>query len=112
MATSISLITQVGPLPLPATFNSEIEGDVLFFVSGSAWSQTAGSVLSILLILDGTVIGSISGFTNESASHKTLVPAFIAAQLTYGPHTIVLEADPATTTVSDLNDNFHVSLIY
>jgi hypothetical protein len=112
MATSISLITQVGPLPLQATFNAEVEGDVLFFVSGSAWSQTEGSTLSVLLFLDGTVIGSISVMTNEPTSHKALVPAFMAAQLTYGEHTIVLEADPATTTVSDLNDNFHVSLIY
>ena len=108
-----TLISAAGPLPLSTTFTAEGDGDVIFYVSGSAWSQTAGSLLSITLYLDGQAIGTISAFTNEAASHKTLVPAFFPATLTAGGHKIGLAVQSSgTTTVTDLNDNFSVILMY
>ncbi|CAN5278067.1 hypothetical protein BH10ACI1_BH10ACI1_08110 [soil metagenome] len=111
MAVVQTLISAVGPLPLSATFNAEGDGDVVFYISGSAWSQTEGSPLGFTLILDSTAIGTSTGFTNESASHKALVPIFIPATLTEGSHTIELQAETSETT-TDLNDNFQVTLIY
>ena len=104
------LISGVGPLPLSNTFKAPSDGDVIFYLSGSAWSQTAGSI-SIELLLDGNVIGKSVGFTNETASHKTLVPVFIPASLTYDMHTVEIQV-AGNTTVTDLNDNFQVVLIY
>jgi hypothetical protein len=104
------LISGVGPLPLSNTFKAPSDGDVIFYLSGSAWSQTAGGI-SIELLLDGKVIGKSVGFTNETASHKTLVPVFIPASLTYDMHTVEIQV-AGNTTVTDLNDNFQVVLIY
>lgn len=105
-----TLISGVGPLPLSATFKARGDGDVFFYVSGSAWSDVA-STLHIQLLLDGTPIGDSKAFTNEPTSHKTLVPVFIPSSLTYDTHTITLEAMNNTTN-TDLNDNFQVVLIY
>lgn len=111
MALIQTLISGVGPLALAATFKAQADGDVVFYVSGSAWSAAAGSPISITLYLDGQAIGTISGFTNEPSSHKTLVPAFFPATLTFGEHKVYLEAGN-NKTVTDLNDNFSVTLIY
>ncbi|HEV7642502.1 MAG TPA: hypothetical protein VGO50_01045 [Pyrinomonadaceae bacterium] len=109
MAKMQTLISGPGPLPLTVPFQTAGDGNVVFFISGSAWSQAAGP-LSISLYLDGQKIGSALGFTNEGVSHKTLVPAFFPSTVTYGQHKIVLQVDGSTVT--DLNDNFNVTLIY
>jgi hypothetical protein len=105
-----TLITGVGPLPLSNTFKAPGDGDVFFYLSGSAWSSTNAS-LSIQLLLDGNVIGETIGCTNELSSHKTLVPVFIGANLTYDTHTIEIQAGNSTTT-TDINDNFQVMLVF
>lgn len=113
MALMQTLISNAGPLPIVGNFTAEGDGEVIFYVSGSAWSETAGSPISIALFLDGEQIGTISGFTNEATSHKTLVPAFFPATLTAGQHVVELTAtfDGGVTT-TDSNDNFNVTLIY
>ncbi len=105
-----TLIAAAGPLPLSTTFTAEGDGDVIFYVSGSAWSESAGSAISITLYLDGQAIGTISAYTNEPTSHKTLVPVFFPATLTFGDHKIGLAVEGGTVT--DYNDNFSVTLIY
>ena len=104
------LILGVGPLPLSNTFKAQGDGDVVFYLSGSAWSQQVG-LMSIQLLLDGKVIGQSVGWTNETASHKTLVPVFIPASLTYDNHTVELQIGN-NQTITDLNDNFQVLVIY
>jgi hypothetical protein len=111
MALIQTLISGAGPLPLGTTFTAEGDGDVVFFVSGSAWSATPGSPISITLYLDGQAVGTISAFTNEPSSHKTLVPAFFPATLTAGEHKFFLEVGN-NGTMTDFNDNFSVTLIY
>ncbi|HEX8399303.1 MAG TPA: hypothetical protein VF644_17845 [Pyrinomonadaceae bacterium] len=111
MALIQTVISGAGPLPLKNTFTAEGDGDVVFYVAGSAWSASAGSPISIFLTLDGKPIGTISGFTNEPSSHKTLVPAFFPATLTAGQHTVGL-AVQTSGTMTDYNDNFSVTLIY
>ncbi|CAN5725505.1 hypothetical protein BH20ACI4_BH20ACI4_00820 [soil metagenome] len=104
-----SLMTGTGPLPMKLSFKSPGDGDMSFYLSGSAWSQTPGSLV-IQLLLDGTVIGEMVGFTNETASHKTLVPVFIAANLTYDTHTVEIQTGNGQT-LTDQNDNFQVLLV-
>jgi hypothetical protein len=111
MPTIQTLIAAAGPLPISNTFAAEGDGDVIFYVAGSAWSESAGSAISITLYLDDQAIGTISGFTNEPTSHKTLVPAFFPANLTFGDHEVRLEVQ-SSGTVTDYNDNFSVTLIY
>jgi hypothetical protein len=105
-----SLMTGTGPLPMKLSFKSPGDGDMFFYVSGSAWSQTAGTTLVVQLLLDGTVIGEMSVLTNESLSHKALVPVFIGTQLTYDTHTVELQVGNSQT-LADQNDNFQVLLI-
>lgn len=110
MALIQTLISSAGPLPLSATFESQADVEVVFYVSGSAWSQNEGQ-LSIQLLLDGNPVGEAIGFTNEGSSHKALVPVFLSSGMTLGSHTITLEVGNGNT-ITDLNDNFQVSLIY
>lgn len=110
MALIQTLISGAGPLPLSATFKSKGDGEVVFYVSGSAWSSDQ-STLEVQLLLDGKVVGVAKVMTNEGVSHKSLVPVFIPSGLTYDTHTVTLEA-ANNTTLTDLNDNFQVILIY
>ena len=105
----IVLINQVGPLPLKVTFQAPADGPVTFFLSASAWTQTAASWLSVGMELDGTPIGSAQVFANYASMHMALVPVYITANLTAGQHTLSL-LPGNTTTVTDLNDFFQVSL--
>lgn len=111
MATAQTLISGIGPLPITKQFNAEGDGDVLIFVSGSAWSQSIGTSIGINVLLDGQAIWTSYVWTNENASHKALVPVFIPTSLTFGEHTITLEV-MNSSTITDLNDNFNVTLIY
>lgn len=110
MALLQTLISGAGPLPLSANFDSQADVDVAFFVSGSAWSQSEGQ-LSIQLLLDGNPVGEALGYTNESASHKALVSVFLPSEMTLGSHEVTLQVGNGNT-ITDLNDNFQVVLIY
>lgn len=105
-----TLIAGGGPLPLSNTFKAPGDGDVFFYLSGSAWSQQQGNLV-IQLLLDGKVIGEMSVCTNETVSHKTLVPVFIAANLTYDTHTVEIQVGNSQT-LTDQNDNFQVLLVF
>ncbi len=111
MALTQTLISAVGPLPLSNTFNAEGDVEVVFFVSGSAWTQTADTSISITLYLDDEAIGTSVVWSNEASSHKALVPIFIPAKLSYGQHTVKLVAGNSSTT-TDYNDSFQVMVIY
>ena len=113
MADATILLDQSGPLPVSANFNAPSDGPVIFVLTGTAWTATAGQLIGINLYLDGNAIGNASMcFSNEDTSHKTLRPTFIPYDgLTAGPHTI--QVVPAfTSTVTDLNDYFQVTLLY
>jgi hypothetical protein len=111
MARMQTLISQPGPLPITVTFTSQEEGDVIFFVSGSAWSQGTGT-LGFELFMDGSAIGFSYRFTNEAQSHKTMVPVMLPWQITLGDHELTLAVETNSAAVTDENDYFNVSLIY
>lgn len=111
MATAQTLISGVGPLPLSKKFTAEGDGDVLIFVSGSAWSGNTDQLIGMNVLLDGQAIWSSTVWTNESSSHKALVPVFIPTSLSFGDHILELEVVDNNTN-TDINDNFNVTLIY
>jgi hypothetical protein len=111
--TSTVTITQVltnqqGPLTTQGTFVSQ--GGVLYMtVSGSAWSSNAAATISVVVSVDGEQVGTAQVFTNESQSHKALIPLSLQLpQLAAGVHTVSLAAGAGTTT--DLNDFFDVTV--
>lgn len=111
MAMSQTLIQSVGPLPLTAEFTALGDGPVLFYIAGSAYSTNAGNPLSIQLTMDGSVIGTISGYTNENESHKVMVPLLIPADMEGPNHSVTLDVVSANT-VTDSNDYFQVVVMY
>jgi hypothetical protein len=109
MAVQI-VIQQVGPLPITVNFNALGDAPAILEVSGSVWCQTANNMIGIGIKLDGKVIGAAQIFCNGTATHRAVVPAYIAVQLSQGQHTLVLSANNAAT-VNDYND-FYTAVIH
>jgi hypothetical protein len=86
-------------------------GALVLIVSGSAWSDTQGAALDVVVQLDGSPIGHLKAFTNEGFSHKALpTQVFRVAALPAGSHNLgVLHGNAATTT--DANDYFSATVI-
>lgn len=108
--TSITqvLTNQPGPLTTQGTFTSQ--GGMLYMtVSGSAWSSSASTRVSVTVSVDGEQVGTAQVFTNEASSHKALIPLSLQLpQLAAGTHTVALAAGPGTAT--DGNDFFDVTV--
>ena len=107
----LPILSQAGPLPITASFNSPMDGPAWFTLSGSAWSRTADQMISVILQLDGSPVGYAQIFSNAPSTHRALIPVQIPVNLTYGPHKITLVAQNSYTT-SDSNDSFNVTLSY
>ena len=106
------LISQKGPLPINVSFNAPSDAPIYLEVNGSVWSQTPNVMLGIAVQIDGAVVGTANIFSNGSATHRAVVPAYMPIQLKQGQHTISLSPAPGTTTVSDFNDFFTAVLHY
>lgn len=105
------VVNQNGPLPITTKFHYQAQGPAMLYVSGTAWSQQAGQLLGIEVLIDGNSVGAAQVMTNEASSHKTLVSAFFPLDLDYGDHTLmIIVGDAATTT--DQNDFYNVSVLY
>jgi hypothetical protein len=102
-----------GPLPVSAKFNSPLDGPVTFVLTGTAWTQTAGSLIGLDLVLDGNGIGnSAMCYANNSADHMAMRTTFIEVDnLSYGPHTIEI-IGAYSDTVTDFNDYFQVTMLF
>lgn len=100
-----------GPLPVEAKFNAEGDGVVVFYLAATAYSTTAGNLLTVELVVDGEVIGAASTYTNEAESHKAILPIFIPYPLTAGTHIISLQVN-GENVVADGNDYFNVTVFY
>ena len=104
------IISQAGPLPITANFNALGDEPMYLEVNGSVWTQTPNNMIGIAIQLDGQAIGAAQIYSNGSATHRAVVPAYIQIQLGEGQHTLTLSAT-AGTTVSDLND-FYTAVIH
>jgi len=101
----LPIINQVGPLPLKAQFKSPMDGPAVLVVTGSLWSQTANTLLTMGVQLDGTSIG-----TAKIWSNRAFPALFLGVNLTYGDHVLTFTA--GANVISDLNDTFTASLIF
>ena len=79
-------------------------------VNGSVWSQSANALIGIQVKIDGEVAGHAKIFSNGTATHRAVVPAYLPIKLRQGRHTLTLSAD-TTQTVSDFND-FYTAVIH
>jgi len=104
------IINQAGHLPLTATFNAPGDEPMYLEVSGTVWSQKVNSMIGIAIALDGVSVGAAQIYSNGSATHRAVVPAYIPIQLAQGQHTLSLSANGGAT-VSDSND-FYVAVIH
>jgi len=104
------IINQAGPLPITATFDSPGDDPMYLEVNGSVWSQGTQSMIGIGIALDTQNVGAAQLFNNASTTHRTVVPAYIAIQLSEGQHTLTLSGNTSTTT-SDSND-FYTAVIH
>jgi hypothetical protein len=115
MADAMVLLDEAGPLPLSVNFDAEVDGPVVFVLSGTAWTQHAPTMIGINLLLDGEVIGSAAtGFANLNANHQAMRTTLIPYDgMTVGQHTIEVAASSANpNTVTDFNDIFQVTMLY
>lgn len=104
------VVNQTGPLPIQTQFKYQAQGPGMLFLSGTAWTQTAGVTIGFEVLIDGNSIGASEVFANESGSHKTTVTAFFPVDLDYGQHQLMVSL--MGNAVSDANDVFNVSLLY
>jgi hypothetical protein len=112
MAEALVIFDGNGALPQKATFQSPTDGDVVFVISGTAWTNNAATLLGIDLFVDGNSIGGAVGYANNNSSHQALRSTFIPfSGLQVGEHTISLApSNPATAT--DVNDYYQVVMLY
>jgi hypothetical protein len=103
--TAQTAIDAAGALPVSGGFDSQ-GGTVMLFVSGSAWRSATAGMAGVDVIVDGTSVGSVRTYTNETSSHKALVSTPFVLDLAAGAHTVQL--DPLPDTSSDLNDPYVV----
>jgi hypothetical protein len=104
------LISQAGPLPIKAAFSAPSDAPMFLSVNGSVWTQSANQMTGIQIQIDDAVIGTAQIFSNGNATHRAVVPAYIAVQLQQGSHSITLSN--LTNTVSDSNDLYTAVLHY
>jgi len=104
------IIQQKGPLPITVNFNAIGDGPMYLEVNGSVWSQSANNMLGIAIKLDNNPVGTAQIFSNGTATHRTVVPAYIPIKLSQGQHTLSLSPNSAAT-LSDFND-FYTAVIH
>lgn len=105
------IIQQKGPLPITVNFNAIGDSPMYLEVNGSVWSQNANNMIGIAIKLDNKPIGAAQIWSNGTATHRAVVPAYIPIKLTQGAHTLSLSANSGAT-LSDLNDFFTAVIHY
>lgn len=111
MASDTLIYSGVGSLPFSKTFQCNSDGPSLLFSAGSCWSNTTGSMIGLVVAIDGVPVTKLTILANASAMHLALVPQMSPVQLSYGQHTLTVTAATSNTVV-DQNDNFLFVLQY
>jgi hypothetical protein len=106
------ILSQKGPLPITVNFNALGDTPMYLEVNGSVWTQSANTMTGIAIQLDGNNVGTAQIFSNNPATHRAVVPAYVAIKLTQGQHKLTLLTAPGTSTVSDYNDWFTAVIHY
>ena len=61
------IVSQQGPLPIKATFNSVGDEPVYLEVNGSVWSASPNTMIGILVEVDGGCVGKALIFSNTAS---------------------------------------------
>ena len=104
------IVQQGGPLPINVTFQAPSNSPMYLEINGSVWSQSANQIIGIGVNLDNQEVGHARIFSNGTATHRAVVPAYIPIQLSEGQHTLTLFSD-TEQTVSDSND-FYIAVLH
>jgi hypothetical protein len=105
------IVNQKGPLPIQATFQAIGDIPMYLEVNGSVWSQQPNVMIGIEVDLDGKNVGTAHIFSNGTATHRAVVPAYILVKLKQGQHTLTLKV-ANSQTVSDFNDYYTAVIHY
>ncbi len=81
-----------GPFPATGTFETDLDGQVLLIVSGTAYSNKNNIPIGIRVTIDSGIYAIPVLFANESMSHKTLVSTCAAPfKITHGTHKFAIQ---------------------
>lgn len=111
MADAQTVINQIGPLPISASFNALSDGPALIMVSGSVWANTNNVPIGIRLSIDGAPVRDAWIFANPGQTHMAVVPLTVPYEFSFGSHKITLSPMNGNT-VGDQNDFYQVTILY
>jgi len=101
-----------GTPSLPYTFNwtPDVDGQVLLYFSGSAWTSAPNQKIGLKLSINNTPVGETSVWINNASSHQTLTPSLLEFNMPMNfednqiqPVSITIEAISNATNF-DVND--------
>ena len=104
------IIDQAGPLTNSTTVNWPSSNTVVVAVSGSAYAQKPGTMLTVKLTIHDTT-ETIQVYANQASTHMALPTGFFARDGEYGQFDVTLSAGDGNT-FTDQNDRFTVALLY
>ncbi len=105
-----AVIAHNGGIPWYTTLESQVQGDALVFLSGSAYRNPAGPI-GISLVIDHEPVLQSDGWVNEPSSHHALPPVMGVTSLTPGSHQIGFSMTSGETQ-TDGNDNFCMAVFF
>lgn len=110
---AVTLIFEgAGPLPISGTFQSNVVGPAMFFVSGSGYRNNWAGPITIQLRINGQIAVAATVFANEPQSHKALVAPLGSLDIGPGPTQFDIELDDPINCTADGNDSFQASVIF
>lgn len=104
------IVSQAGPLPIKVSFQAPGDEPMFIEVNGSVWSNNENTSIGIGVDLDGQRLGAAQIYSNGTATHRAVVPAYLPVQLSQGQHTLYLYLNTGET-VSDSND-FYTAVLH
>lgn len=105
------VINQAGPLPIKQSFMWPSSEAIIVAVSGSAWTQKPNTLLTLQVLVDDKVLGTIQQLAGTTTTHLALPTGFFAINRQISQAVLTLSAGN-DTTVTDGNDHFTVALIF
>ena len=105
------VINQAGPLPIRQSFMWPSSESIIVAVSGSAWTQKPNTLLTLQVLVDDKVLGTIQQLAGAASTHLALPTGFFAINRQISQAVLTLSAGN-DTTVTDVNDHFTVALIF
>src|ERR1700684_3004367 len=78
------------PAAAQSSIPGSLDGPAVLVVTGSLWTQSANTLLTMNVQLDGTSIGTAKIWSNGVSTHRTFPALFLSVNLTYGQHVLTI----------------------